>query len=469
MVVFRSLSQLSVFKIIVFCLVFFQIQVYAKSPSKPAQFASQTQIISKDVFEYTISNSKNIPELTNIKALKIAVDSTNLKFEAVSLVVKNLSIIKYYIDDVDALFFIGYLLDNNIYWAAKEIFDAVLVERDEGLSAQASYYMGRYFFERKGWEHAAEYLAKGNEYRSDYQASHVNLMLGVSRQQLKKHRESLSFYQKIKPDSDFFRYAQLNTAIALLKQGWWADSYRVIRKTVINSASKKGDEFINRAYLILGYGMLQSEYNKDASEAFKNIEEDSTYAQRAMLGLVFSSMGGDEFSYARNMLALIKRQEHKSLVVDEAYLLDAYVLEQMGMHDRALKEYQQALSYYELKSRLISSLLGSKQQYSSKIMMAITFNNTRLDLNDISFDLGALSESVVSVDYRFLLELEKWGDSKLLPLSINKRLSLLINQHQAAALNDAGLLLKSRQVSLQSYESQCRYAVARLLDEAHLQ
>ncbi|MEE4292317.1 MAG: hypothetical protein V2J13_11280, partial [Cycloclasticus sp.] len=92
---------------LVFLLTFFSFYAHADSERilDPSQLAEQTQIMGRSVYKSIVSNSGEEPQLSSLKALKKAVNSSASKLEAVSLILKNRSLIQYYIDDVEVFFF----------------------------------------------------------------------------------------------------------------------------------------------------------------------------------------------------------------------------------------------------------------------------------------------------------------------------------------------------------------------------
>jgi hypothetical protein len=453
---------------LVFLLIFFPFYVHADSKRilDPSQLAEQTQVVGRSIYKSIVASSGEEPTFGKLKVLKQAVNSSASKIEAVSLILKNRSLIQYYIDDVEVFFFIQFLLDNNLYWAASELLKDVEAENDQSLSAQASYLAGQYFFKRGEWDKAHRYLTVNNELRSDQQAAHANLMMGVAQQYLKNHRQAETYYKLIAPKSEFYPYAQLNSAIVSIRQGWWADSYRTINALLGNQKAKKNNEFVNRAYLVMGYGMLQKEYSRDSKEAFLNVEKKSRFAQKAMLGLGLSALAAEEFRYAANIFSLIKAQSNKSLALDESYLLFAYVQEQIGDDNAALEEYKKTLSYFQLRSRVMSDLAEPYSEFYSKALMAIKANQNPLYIADVSFDISEQIASYSALDYRFLVDLKTYLGSGGTSLFPTEPLSLLIKQHEALLIEQMGGVLNARRNALASYESQSRYAIARLLDRS---
>ena len=438
----------------------------SQGSTTPFQLAVQAQNISKLAYAYIVENSTSDVKFKSLNALKRAVSSSPSSIESNSLIVKNQSLLYYHTDDVDVFFFLKYLLDNNLYWAAKELLQAIKSENDQGLTAQGNYYAGEYFFSRGEWSKAYQYLAIGNHLRSELQAEHANLMMGVAQQRLKNHRQAINFYKSIKPKSRFYHYAQLNIAIVSIRQGWWADSYRTISDLLENLDHYKNREFANRIYLVLGYGMLEREYYRDAKQAFLNVEKNSRFFQRAMLGLGLSAMGTEEFAYAANILSLLKNQSDKTLEVDEAPLLYAYAVEQRGDEQAALKEYRKALLYYQSRSQAIAELSGLSSEFHSQFTLAVIKKHKNLAAPDASFDIRIHSDSFAAQDYQFLLQLQSHLNTGGIAKYPDAPLDLLLKKFQRLFFEQAEELVLVRRTAMASYENQSRYAIARLLDRS---
>ena len=88
---------------------------------------------------------------------------------------------------------------------------------------------------------------------------------------LKKHRQAIENYNKVPASSEYYVYAQLNSAIANIRQGWWTDAQTTINDVIKNTHIDNSNELTNRLYLTLGYLLLQKEYFRDARNAFMKI------------------------------------------------------------------------------------------------------------------------------------------------------------------------------------------------------
>ena len=91
----------------------------------PSQLAEQVQNASKLTYTYIVEHSISDVTFKSLKALKRAVSLSPSSIESNSLIVKNQSLLYQHIDDVDVFFFLKYLLDNNLYWAATELLQAI--------------------------------------------------------------------------------------------------------------------------------------------------------------------------------------------------------------------------------------------------------------------------------------------------------------------------------------------------------
>lgn len=283
-------------------------------------------------------------------------------------------------------------------------------------------------------------------------AAEANLLIGTALQQQKKHRESMSYYEKIKPDSVHYRLAQLNLATANIRQDWWTDAQVAIQSAVKINGTKK-DELDYRLYTVLGYSQIQFGFYRDARESFRNISLNSSYTNRALLGLGMAALHQEDFVGALSAFNHLHEKQEKDISVAEAYLLRSFTLRQLGQHEAALAGYQEAVAYY---SRL------DKEQ--AAVLSNITNKTTTIPLSKDIFlrtesrkdkQLGQLAEKIGLI-------------ANLLsqPLSSN-RITELTNSKIALEkyyLTTAQKLLAAEQEAIISYLSQSKFGLATLYD-----
>ena len=283
-------------------------------------------------------------------------------------------------------------------------------------------------------------------------AAEANLLIGNALQQQKKHREAMSFYEKIKSSSIHYRLAQLNLATANIRQDWWSDAHLAIHNALKVNGSKR-DELDYRLYTVLGFSQIQYGFYRDARESFRNIAIKSSYTNRALLGLGMAALHQEDFIGALSAFNHLREKPEDDISIAESYLLRAFTLRQLGQHEVALAAYQEAVTYYlqlDKKQSVAFSDLASKP--------------VDLQLNENIF---IRPESRHNKQLRQLFEKISIVNNLLAQPLANSRINTLTNIKMTLEKNYRTIarnLLAEEQKTIESYLSQSRFGLATLYD-----
>jgi len=289
------------------------------------------------------------------------------------------------------------------------------------------------------------------------EADYAYLMYGTSLQHLKKHREAVKYYKNIRKNSEYYVYGLLNTALAYIRQGWWTEAHIVIKSALKDKNVIKSDEIINRLYLVLGYSLLQKDYYRDSRDSFRNISQDSRYANRALLGISLTAASQNDFIGSLNLLSILKDKTSLDLSVDESYLLIPYVYSNLKQYLTASASYNEALSYYQSRILDVVELIKSDEMFGLS-------NMTKEDgVFLIKSNIIDITENYpVSFIYN-LKKIDSWvgqihnGKLKKDIISLHADTRIVLNK----ILREA---LALRKEHLNSYLNQSRYGLARMYD-----
>ena len=351
--------------------------------------------------------------------------------------------------------------------AAQRMYDIIRREGEKSLLSNVSFIFAVDAMRQANWPAVIDYSEGIYQDLAEDDAAYARLITGVALQHLKQHRKALDHYKQIPPTSTYYLAGQLNSAIAYLRQGWWSDARRTIDKAVQNPVGETHREMINRLNLVLGYAMLQQEYYRDARNAFRRIDLDSRYSNRALLGLALSAANQTDYVGALNALNRLREQSSIDLSVEESRLLLGYVYQKLEQQMTASASYSEAIEYYQ--GRL--DHLGSLAQHTDK-------TTTLLDRIDPQRHLIRLDDTLISYADRFppaffsnLLMLDKLQhslqqSSVSLPASLTQRLRALNSRGRTILQDVTEQLVAQRREYLNSYLSQCRYGLASLYDSA---
>ncbi|SMF29779.1 Tetratricopeptide repeat-containing protein [Alteromonadaceae bacterium Bs31] len=269
----------------------------------------------------------------------------------------------------------SYMLDQQAFALADELFEWALEDGDTDTISRMHYYLAHYYYQLGNWDKAATHLSaidNKNALTAD-QGDYATIIFGVTLQNKKKHRAAVKFYDEIKPESPYYVYAQLNRAIAFIRQGWWTDAKIAIDTALKADSSKPSEEFENRLHLVLGYSQLQHEFYRNGRDSFRRITVDSQYADRALLGIGLCALNQGDYAGALNAFNILKNQNKNHISVSEAYLLFAFTHEQMHQTTLASAHYEEAIAYYNGKIRLIDQSLKALE--NTKVGLSAEIEN----------------------------------------------------------------------------------------------
>lgn len=416
--------------------------------------------LSSSVYDH-YQQKKPAKKLQDIRELERQVKRLTAKndhFNAIRLIKGNQQAIENTIDAASVFYFLSLLLQHNEWQTALTVHQAITAYGDNFSISKAGFIFANYFFEKQQWQKTLQNLNGDFSNLTSDNAHYALLMKGASLQRLKNHRKAIQYYQQIPPTSPFYAHAQLNIAIAYIRQGWWSDARLVINALTSPATSSNStpapfavsENLVNRSYVVLAYALFQQEYFRDSREVFRNVALDSPYLNRALLGIGLTSSSQEDFLGALNAFSLLKEKNSKDLTVDEAYLLQAFIYEKLNQHVTATAMYTEAIDYYQSRIEQIkTALINNNQQILLKnngIVFTEHFPN--YFLNNLA-EVNYLSSKV---------------DEQLLQ---NKVQTL---QKKYAALHHRLIryLLDQRLSYLNNYLNQSRYGLARLYDQSLL-
>lgn len=252
------------------------------------------------------------------------------------------------------------LLDANLGGVANSLLDDAEESSDTYTLAQLHYRIAVYAHRTSQPERALQHLSKieARNALSEQQSDYATLLFGTLLQNNKKHREAVKYYQSISPESTYFSHAQMNIAVAYIRQGWWTDAQLAINNALSSKAVNNDPELRNRLLLMLGYNRLKNEFYRDSRDAFRKISLESHYSDRAMLGIGLCALNQGDIVGAINAFGYLKQKSENTISVAEAHLLYAYAHEKMGEKALASAQYEAAIAYYN--GRLLAASANDK-------------------------------------------------------------------------------------------------------------
>lgn len=432
---------------------------------KVVELENDFQDLSVKVYTFHGANTRQLKLLKNNRTteqLYAKVDQAIKQenhFLAMTLIYANIDIIEDNLNDEHILSFLELLLENNDYKTARRLKKEIENYSDQYFISNSQLIFANYYSERNEWENVSSSLDIELDELSSEDTNHANLLKGMALQNQKKHRDSLKHYEKISKDSQYFPLSQLNTAIAYIRQDWWTDAHIILKQLLENSKVAENIDLANRLSLILGYSLLNKEYYREARESFRNIDLESQYTSRALLGISLAALNQKDTAGALNALSILNKKTLKELVVEESYLLQAHIYKNLEQYTTANSSYTIAINYYQNR---IDSLIGESYSINKqKIHEIIQKKQTNISLENTQLNFLDLYPGYFIKNFS---EINNFKDRIKSPELINEANQLYdeYNELFRAMLRQ---LIDRRITALKSYLSQAHFGIAQLYDK----
>ena len=386
---------------------------------------------------------------------------SNNSVKAVALIIRNQSLLKRYYDSLETISLIKLLLDNNALINATSLIKAIERQGDDNVIGQLNYLLADFYFQRKKWSKVLSYLNDNDTDLPLEQHHHALLMKGVSLQQQSKHGLAIKAYEKIPATAKHYTAAQLNLAIANIRQGWWTDGHQIISQLLASQETAAQEKILNRLYITLGYSLLNQAYYRNARKTFQLVGLSSRYSNQALLGIALTAAYQDDYLGALNASRFLKEKQQDDLPIDEAFLLMPFFYEKSQQLATASLGYSQAASYYQDKISALTQLIDAPINLASHPI--VLSNGISMNINNMRIGFSANYPSYFFTQRQNAEQLKSW-QAKLNNPKLSQDLSLVMQEYDVLTVNMAKSIMHNRVAQLSSYLNQSRYGLARLYD-----
>lgn len=320
--------------------------------------------------------------------------------------------------------------------------------------------LAKYYEERQNWQAVQGALSRIDVRNLPIGDSHYyQLLMGYSLQNLKEHRKSLQYYQKIPKESPYFAHAKLNEGTANLRQGWWTEAHMEFERAIEFLTEHARDEVLrNRLLVVLGYSQLHYEFYRDARNTLRKVAVSSASANKALMGIGLAAAYQKDFVGAANAFRLLTEKPVADLSVDEAFLLLPYAHEETGNTEAAGSAYQNAIGHYQRKMdelfKLQNRVLSAGR---NQLLEVIQEAEGRAD----EVFGGATGIPVyMQTNFKNLIQMQMLvGEPDL-----EKAAQDLLQRYQNHLQNITAQNIEARRAMLNSYLSQAKFGMAKLYD-----
>lgn len=436
---------------------------------------TEIQVLESDFQNITnklyTSLAKNLSECRNhtlsLKRLNLQLQklsTQNKNVIGICLIQNHLPLIQKNIDSKETFPVFQFLLDNNNLLLANKLFKTAKNEGDRSLVSNISFIYARYYLKRKQWKKVLLHVKGTYNDLTTEDANFALLLTGIALQKLKKHRLAVKIYSKIPKNSKYYPAARLNIATAYIRQDWWTDAHIEINGILNSKKINTHSEMINRLYLVLGYSLLRKEFYRDSREAFRNVEIDSIYFNKALLGIVLTATNQEDYVSALNAINILSKKKTFDLSVDESHLLLPYIYEKLNQNMTASASYTDAQSYYRERIKNITSITNEEQHNITALN--ILKNNNQLNIKNNIVDFSRHFPVSFLENSSRLDEFSKYS-FHVKNVNLIKKYQLLKEKHNKSLLKIVNVIFDDRLAYLKSYMNQSRFGLARLFDNSN--
>lgn len=422
------------------------------------QFRTVSHEFYRNKSNYSTLSSPRINDINQLKAFAESLMNRNDPIAAVQLLHTNEDTVFEYIDHPAVFTFVDILLQNNDWLMANKLLEAVNQLGDRSITATVRFSFAKYLAKRNEHEKTLAMLEGVFADLTDDDSAYAYILQGRALQQSYLHREASESYQRVSESSKYYEYAQLNAALAAIRQGWWTDAQLIIQKLTKQEGFDNRLEIANRVYLVLGYALLRHEFYRDARNAFRQIALDSRYTNRALLGIGLTATNQGDYVGAINALTILKQKKSTDLSVDESHLLIPFVYEKLGQDTTVSAGYTQAISYYQKR---IAKLENDVDQYFNFDQTPYDIESGTIEVGNNRLNYGAAFPSAFIENYGLLKEIAKYAEHP----KITRDIKELLFEYDATYQNIVAGLVLQRIAHVKSYLDQSRYGLASLYDK----
>lgn len=430
-------------------------KIDATTKIKLAQLTQEFNELSQQYYLNVSRSITNATPATSLKALIKTVEALEASGDitrAIATVIDNNAILVKYSSYKEINDIIEFLLKHDLITLAEEYYQLITMNADVYVTSKTDYLFARYYFNYQDYLTTIRYVTSISlaEVLSEEQKDYTTLIFGASLQEIQKHREAIPILQKISPDSIYYSYAQLNIAIANIRQGWWTDGHLAIKNALQHTTSENNNDPINnelknRLYLVLGYSQFQNEFYRNARDNFRKIELDSIYINRALLGLGLSALSQKDYDAALNAFTYLKNSKTADLAHAEAHIMLPYTYEIMNEIEQATILYTESIAFFEKK---VLDITKKNLQLKNLPIKALVMECNK--------DNKAISQ-MLSITQRMLTEAN--SDE------MRSKVANILHKLQDTCTTMADHANATMIENIQSYQSQSQFALARLYDK----
>ncbi len=247
---------------------------------------------------------------------------------------------------------------------AESLFERVLTRSaTPELQSRAWLQLAKSRHRRSDQKAAKQALSKAGEaLETQARDERINLM-GLLQLLDAENGEAVETLSALSEKSDWSEYGQYNRAIALLRTGEREQGIALLEE--IGSAKVESNEMRSirdRANLVLGYLLLESEQPESALEALQRVRLNGAASSQALLGAGWASLKMNQPAQALVPWKMLAERNTQEPAVLEVQLAIPYALSLLEAEQQSLQGYRDAIDRYDSALSALDGVIVQVQQ-----------------------------------------------------------------------------------------------------------
>lgn len=415
------------------------------------------QQLSNEYYQTSSRDSDQVNDIDQLLATVTRLKGRQQSVAANRLIYASRQTIANNPDHAAAIQLVDSLLNDNERQLAESVYALVDQTGDDISLANLRFVFAKFHAELNQWLEVSQMLNDIIPQLQGSDAEYAYLLEGSALQHLRKHRESVESYANIAGTSPYYIHAQLNTALASIRQGWITEARGIIDRIIPLSSQTENHELTNRIYLVLGYALLQKEYFRDARQAFRNVGLGSRYTNKALMGISLTAISQGDYVGGLNSVSILKQGQANDLTSDEAYLVLPYIYEKLDQKQSITSSFSEAIDYYQTRLLALNALKRKPINYDQ---LRLDKKSSDLQLDGMRFNFGRQYPTYLIKNRHNLAMIASASSNP----ELTKKTEKLIRDNDDIIKKVIISLIDQRREYINSYLSQSRFGLARHYD-----
>ncbi len=264
----------------------------------------------------------------------------------------------------DELLLGGIDLSYGLHKEASRIFDKLLQGNvRDAIKNRAYYYLAKIYYQRGYIDESADFLSNVSGPVQESVFGELKLLTGQVYMAQGKYDAAISSLDKWKAPKEYKNYANYNLGIAYTKSGHVDKGVEYLKKVgKLKAKTENMRTLRDRANLASGLTLIQNDHPADAIKYLEKVRLEGLYSNLALLGIGWANTNANQHNAALAPLQELRNRSAYHSEVQEGVLALAHAYNEMGLHGRAVKAYEQAADIYLEEAKELSLAANEIEQ-----------------------------------------------------------------------------------------------------------